>query len=254
MTILKLGSKGAAVKALQQALNKAGAVPALTPDGDFGSNTDKAVRHIQDRLGLVVDGKAGPATQKALTQLNAAPKPARAEPDKAAMQTPAVVLHSGTSATGKAPDNFDASKIVNTSRALSEIILHCTATPEGKHFTVDDVRSWHKQRGFSDVGYHFLVYPDGRIMLGRPLGQIGSHVSGKNTGTIGIAYFGGITADNKAPKDTRTAEQKASMLWLVAELKKKYPSIRKITGHNQYANKACPCFSVPNDAIGKLAA
>jgi len=255
MTLLKIGSKGEAVRELQRQLNKAAAVPTLGVDGNFGDKTDKAVRHIQQRLGLVVDGKAGTNTLKALKQLNTPAKPtARPEPDKSAMASTSPAAVASAAVGAKAPANFTAANILDTTRKLIEIILHCTATPEGKHFTVDDVRAWHKQRGFSDVGYHFLIYPDGRIMLGRPLGQIGSHVQGHNTGTIGIAYFGGLTSDSKTAKDTRTPEQKASTLWLVGQLKKKFPTIAKVTGHNQYANKACPCFKVPNDPVSKLAA
>src|SRR5690606_18013952 len=124
---------------------------------------------------------------------------------------------------------------------------HCAATPEGKDFTVDDIRSWHKQRGFSDIGYHYVVYRDGRVMLGRPIGQIGAHVEGHNTGTIGICYIGGMTADSKTAKDTRTEAQRSSLLWLTSQLARKFRNVTKITGHNQYAAKACPSFDVRKD-------
>jgi N-acetylmuramoyl-L-alanine amidase len=142
--------------------------------------------------------------------------------------------------------------LLSTARPIDELIWHCAATPEGKDFTVADIRSWHKQRGWSDIGYHFVVYRDGRIMAGRPIGQIGAHVTGRNTGTIGCCYVGGVSKDGKAAKDTRTPAQRASMLWLTRELIAKFPAMRKVSGHNQYAAKACPSFDVRRDALGRL--
>ena len=87
---------------------------------------------------------------------------------------------------------------------------------------------------------------------GRPIGQIGAHCEGHNTGTVGCCYIGGVTADNSKPKDTRTPEQRASMLWLTRQLVEKFP-IKTISGHNQYAAKACPSFHVHNDQLSTLA-
>lgn len=129
-------------------------------------------------------------------------------------------------------------------RRLDEIIHHCLATVEGKNYTVADVDVWHKDRGWKGIGYHYLIDLEGKRHKGRPLSQQGAHVSGHNKGTVGIAYVGGLDK-NKQPKDTRTPAQKKAMHELCKELVEKYPSIKKISGHNQYANKACPCFSVP---------
>lgn len=62
-------------------------------------------------------------------------------------------------------------------RSIDKIIVHCTATPEGKHFTVQQIREWHtapkpKGNGWRDIGYHFVVYLDGSVHNGRPVGQI----------------------------------------------------------------------------------
>lgn len=137
-------------------------------------------------------------------------------------------------------------------RPLNEIIIHCSATPEGKHFTVADIDRWHRERGWSGIGYHFVVLLDGTIQKGRPVAKVGAHVSGRNTGTIGICYIGGMTADNKKAKDTRTPAQKAALLKLCKELARDYPSIKVISGHNQYAPKDCPSFDVRKDELGKL--
>ncbi|MCE7028487.1 phage tail tip lysozyme [Jiella avicenniae] len=126
-------------------------------------------------------------------------------------------------------------------RPINEIIVHCTATPEGREVSVDTIRQWHKQRGWKDIGYHFVVHLDGQIEPGRPVDQVGAHVAGHNTGTIGVVYVGGVDAAMKA-KDTRTPEQKESLKRFLSELLVRFPSVTKISGHNQYAAKACPCF------------
>lgn len=128
-------------------------------------------------------------------------------------------------------------------RTINRIIIHCSATPEGKDYTVDTIRKWHKQKGYSDIGYHYVIYRDGSIMKGRPLEKIGAHTVGYNTGSVGICYIGGLAKDCKTPKDTRTKEQKESLLKLVHSLKEQFPNAT-IHGHNEFAAKACPSFNV----------
>lgn len=218
-------------------------------DGIRGPKTISAVEDFQEKYGLVVDGIAGPQTTKALLQATTPAKPGKPEPDKSAMnQTPTSEAVAGTRAAE--PPNAASLRLLDTARPISEIIVHCTATPEGKDYTVDDIRGWHKQRGWSDIGYHYVVYRDGRVMLGRPVGQVGAHVEGHNTGTIGVSYVGGVSTDGKSAKDTRTSAQRASLLWLIQQLAAKHRGVRKVSGHNQYALKACPSFSVPRDALG----
>ena len=125
-------------------------------------------------------------------------------------------------------------------RKVNLLILHCTATPEGRPVTVQQVRQWHIQRGFVDIGYHFLVGLDGTIHRGRPIEKAGAHCKGHNAHSIGICYVGGLDRQGK-PKDTRTPAQKAALLSLLKELKKQYPKAT-IHGHREFANKACPCF------------
>ncbi len=126
-------------------------------------------------------------------------------------------------------------------RTINEIIVHCSATPEGRPTTVGDIRAWHKQRGFKDVGYHYVVYLDGSIHAGRPESAIGAHCTGHNRNSLGVCYVGGMTRDMKAAKDTRTDAQKRALVLLLKELKRRYPSA-KIYGHRDFAAKACPSF------------
>ena len=214
-------------------------------DGKAGQKTTAAVKAFQREFGLVVDGIVGPNTTKALERATTPAKPGQPEPDKSAMAQP-------VPAGAAPPANSGTLALLATSRPISEVIVHCTATPEGKDYTVADIRAWHKARGFSDIGYHYVVYRDGSIHEGRPVGQVGAHVEGHNTGTIGVSYVGGVAADGKTAKDTRTAAQRASLLWLVQQLMARHSAIKKVTGHNQYAAKACPSFDVRKDALGAL--
>lgn len=126
-------------------------------------------------------------------------------------------------------------------RLVNEIVVHCTATPEGRDFSVAQIDAMHRQRGFDGIGYHYLIGLNGEIRRGRPVERVGAHVAGRNANTIGISYVGGIDRTGK-PKDTRTAGQKAALLSLIKELCERFPTITRVSGHREYANKACPCF------------
>lgn len=128
-------------------------------------------------------------------------------------------------------------------RKIDKIIIHCTATAEGKDYDVATIRQWHLQRGFNDIGYHYVIYRDGSIHGGRAESKIGAHCTGQNAHSIGVCYVGGLDRNGKEPKDTRTEAQKASLVRLVRGLRTKYPNAT-IHGHNEFAAKACPCFDV----------
>ena len=130
-------------------------------------------------------------------------------------------------------------------RKINKIIVHCSATPEGRDYTVADIDRWHRQRGFKCIGYHYVIYRDGSVHTGRPLEQIGAHCTGQNTGSIGICYIGGCAADGKTPKDTRTDAQKLALSVLVHDLATRYKA--KVYGHREFANKACPSFDVARE-------
>lgn len=126
-------------------------------------------------------------------------------------------------------------------RNINKIIVHCSATPEGRAVTVKDIDDWHKQRGFAKIGYHYVIYLDGAVHMGRKEEEIGAHCLGYNANSIGVCYVGGLAKDGKTPKDTRTEAQKEAMLVLLKKLKARYPKAG-IYGHRNFASKACPCF------------
>lgn len=181
---------------------------------------------LQKKLNLQADGIFGPLTEEAVKEFQKA---------------------NGLSVDGIVGAKTWAKLNVGTNkRNIKELIVHCSATPEGKDFTVNDIRKWHLARGFSDVGYHYVIYRDGSIHVGRNESVSGAHCTGHNTISIGICYIGGLATDGKTPKDTRTPAQKASLLKLLKELKAKYPKA-KIYPHYKFAAKACPSFNAEEE-------
>ena len=190
----KRGSRGEVVKQIQNALAAVGLK--VIADGVFGVITEEAVKVFQMKNGLKPDGVVGVATMAKL-------------------------------GIAKLKQNFSLRK---SNRVITEIIVHCTATPEGREVSMDELRKWHKQRGFSDVGYHYVVHLDGEVENGRSVNLVGAHCSGHNTHSIGVCYVGGVAKDGKTPKDTRTEKQKAALLCLLMDLRELYPNA-KIIGH-----------------------
>ena len=131
-------------------------------------------------------------------------------------------------------------------RNVNEIIVHCSATREGQQVTVDTIRDWHLAKGWNDIGYHFYIDLDGTINKGRDIDKMGAHCKGHNRNSIGICYCGGVEADGKTPKDTRTQEQKDSLLNVLKTLKAMYPEA-VIYSHNEFAAKACPSFDATEE-------
>lgn len=125
--------------------------------------------------------------------------------------------------------------------SVSYIVVHCSATPLGMDCGAKEIDAWHKGQGWSCIGYHYVVRLDGTVECGRPIYQVGAHVSGYNHCSVGVCYIGGIGRDGK-PADTRTASQKTALLRVLRELRVRYPNA-VIVGHN-FLNpkKACPCF------------
>lgn len=179
----------------------------ITQDGIFGEDTERAVCEFQKSHSLVVDGIVGAQTWALLT------------------------------------DTFTVKK---SRRRINEIFIHCSATREGINYTVDDIRRWHRMRGFSDIAYHYVIYIDGTIHCGRDVDKAGAHVVGHNRNSIGICYVGGVATNGKTAKDTRTEAQKRSLIKLLKQLRVLYPDA-KIYGHRDFAAKACPCFDARNE-------
>lgn len=130
-------------------------------------------------------------------------------------------------------------------RKIDTIIIHCAATKPAQDIGVKEIDLWHRQRGWKGIGYHFVIRRDGRIEKGRPIGEVGAHASGHNTGSIGVCLVGGINAAGK-PEANYTPQQWEALRQFIADLKTAHGvKSERIIGHNQVSSKACPCFDVP---------
>lgn len=128
-----------------------------------------------------------------------------------------------------------------STRQISQIILHCSATKTGEDFSAADIRRWHLQRGFNDIGYHFVVKLDGTIERGRDINLTGAHCLNHNRRSVGVCYIGGLDRAGH-PCDTRTPAQHRSLKVLVDRLCCNHPRAT-VHGHREFAAKACPCFN-----------
>lgn len=199
------------------------------------------VRVLQRLLHVYPDGIFGPMTEAAV----------RSYQERAGLVVDGIV---GEKTWRSLVGTFDLAK-----RRIDEIIIHCSDTVTGARVTVDDIRSWHVQRGFSDVGYHYIIYEDGSIHKGRDIKVAGAHCQGHNMNSIGICYIGGRNK-RKQHVDTRTPEQKEALQALIRTLRQYYPDAR-ILGHRDCSEdkdkngiitpeewmKACPCYDVQSE-------
>lgn len=120
-------------------------------------------------------------------------------------------------------------------RNITEIIIHCADTPNGKEFHNTDIDRWHKERGWQMIGYHWVIAIDGTVEAGRIPEMIGSHAEGHNARSLGICLIG---------KDKFTPAQWNSLKALVGGLVKEFNC--PVIGHYEVAKngKTCPNFDV----------
>jgi len=137
-------------------------------------------------------------------------------------------------------------------RKINQIIVHCTATRpdwwENKTINeqVKEVTRWHLDRGFSDIGYHFLVSRSGEVVQGRPVEKSGAHAKSHNSDSIGVAMFGGFGSDaDDLATEHFTPLQLAATYELIRKLQEQYGvKNENVIGHNRISSKSCPGFRV----------
>ena len=146
-------------------------------------------------------------------------------------------------------------------KKLKYLVIHCTATPEGREVTREDILHWHTSpkrkggRGWKRPGYSDMIYLDGRLVNLLPFDQdhevdpweITNGVRGINGISRHVVYVGGVDAKSRSPKDTRTKAQKKVLEIYIKYMLLRHPNIH-VLGHYEApnANKACPSFDVPN--------
>lgn len=129
-------------------------------------------------------------------------------------------------------------------RKITLIVVHCSANREGCKLRCKDIDRYHRSRGWSCCGYHYVVPTDGTVETGRPPEMAGVHCRNHNRHSIGVCYIGGLASDGKTPKDTRTPEQRAALRTLLTALHESYPSALIVGHHDLNPLKACPCLNV----------
>ena len=117
-------------------------------------------------------------------------------------------------------------------RDIDTIIIHHTASKDVSAYVIDQ---WHRERGWSGIGYHYVIREGGRVETGRDINKVGAHAKGRNTGSIGIALTG---------YDDFTEAQKTSLRMLVKELRTKY-NINSIERHHE----ECPGKGINIESI-----
>jgi N-acetylmuramoyl-L-alanine amidase len=129
-------------------------------------------------------------------------------------------------------------------RSTKYLVVHCSATRPSLDVGVKEIRQWHKNQGWSDIGYHYVIRRDGKVERGRAENLVGSHVAGHNANSIGICLVGGVNQkDFTKAENNFTKEQFASLKTLLKTLSEKYPG-SVVLGHRDFPKvaKACPSF------------
>ena len=116
---------------------------------------------------------------------------------------------------------------------IDKIVIHCSASPNGREDTAADIHQWHKEKGWDGIGYHYVIETH-KVSVGRPEYWQGAHAYGHNDNSLGICLIG---------TDVFSAKQWHMLENLVRELSIRYPDVQ-IMGHNEVSSKACPGFDV----------
>ena len=130
-------------------------------------------------------------------------------------------------------------------RLINKIIIHCSDSDNPKHNDISVIDDWHKERGWSGVGYHYFITNEGYVQKGRKEADIGAHAKYHNASSIGICLAG---------RNEFSDAQYEACIQLVMRLMAKYPKIvmKNILAHNQVSNKTCPNFDVEEKIKNKL--
>lgn len=124
------------------------------------------------------------------------------------------------------------------------VVIHCSATKADQDFSAQDIDRWHRQRGFLEIGYHWVIRRDGTVQKGRDDSKFGAHAKGYNRNTIGVCLIGGVDANGKAKRNF-TDEQYAALRQVLIGIQDVH-GVTRACGHRDLPNvvKDCPSFSV----------
>lgn len=130
-------------------------------------------------------------------------------------------------------------------RPIRHIVVHCSYTPPSRDVGAVEIRRWHvDERGWQDIGYHYVIRRDGTVEPGRPVEQPGAHARGYNGFSIGICLAGGMAEDDRRPDCNFTRPQWAALQALVGRLAAAHPDAAVVGHRDLDPKKACPTFDV----------
>ena len=128
-------------------------------------------------------------------------------------------------------------------RTINKVIIHCAGTKTNQNFDVSNIDQWHRDRGWSEIGYHYYIKLDGTIQQGRDLKRVGAHCAGYNSSSVGVCLEGGKNPDG-SKWDMCTRRQEYSVEKLLKKLGKQFPEIT-LHGHYEFSKtKSCPNFDI----------
>lgn len=136
------------------------------------------------------------------------------------------------------------------------IVIHCSATPPTADIGAAEIDRWHRDRGWSGIGYHRVIRRDGRLEEGRDLDAVGAHCASHNRVSVGVCLVGGVDGSGK-PACNFEQVQLDALAGTVAALQQRFPGA-KVVGHRDLSPdldgdgvisrhewmKACPSFDV----------
>jgi len=128
-------------------------------------------------------------------------------------------------------------------KSTKYLVVHCSATRPSQDIGVKEIRQWHKNQGWQDIGYHYVIRRDGKVERGRAENLVGSHVAGRNSNSVGVCMVGGVSQKDIKPENNFTPAQFASLKTLLKMLADKYKGA-VVLGHRDFpkVSKACPSF------------
>lgn len=148
-------------------------------------------------------------------------------------------------------------------RDIKLLVIHCSATPNGRWTTTADINQWHRDRGFrrapaalvglnpklGAIGYHHVIYTNGAVATGRGHGEAGAHAVGHNAPSIGICLVGTDRYSFEQWDSLRRLVQQLCLQYRIAQAPadvKDPRGLRGVIGHREIPGvaKLCPGFSV----------
>ena len=123
------------------------------------------------------------------------------------------------------------------------IQVHCSATKPSMDIGAETINQWHLDRGWSGIGYHYVVRKDGTVELGRPIAKDPAGIKGHNSNAVAVCYVGGLAEDGSSEFDALPEVQYEALVALIKHIHAQIPNA-EIVGHSELAAKDCPCLDM----------